>query len=231
LAHAVVSLANGLAFPGYLSRMSPFGLRGGAAAALIAAPSSPAGEKAARDLARRFRLLGWIAFILQSIFAVLSSLLLEFSAAGRALSAAHTDAGDAIFWSSAALTALMVSCVVAFLAIRAAGKLEKSPEAYLGAKARGGFLFLLVGAVATAVGAIASMIGLALSIVLLIAKTVSQPPGIAITDPDKIIRALDVFVLLVNFNLLIAHFFGLSIAVALFVFAVRGRKVYRAAAA
>ena len=42
----------------------------------------------------------------------------------------------------------------------------------------------------------------------LIAKTVSQPPGIAITDPTKIIRALDVFVLLMSFLLLMAHFIG-----------------------
>jgi cytochrome b561 len=230
LAHVIVTLANGFAFPGYVSRMSPVGPRGDAKALRLSAPPPAAAEKIARDLAGRFRLLGWLGFIVQAIFAVLSSLLLEFSAAGRALNAAHTDASDAIFWGSAALGALIVSCAVAFFAIRAARWVQRAPEAFLGARARSGFYFLLLGGVAAALGAVASMIGLALSIVLLIAKTVSQPPGIAIVDPDKIIRALDVFVLLVNFNLLIAHIFGGVLAIGLFVFAMRARKAYRAAA-
>jgi Protein of unknown function (DUF3611) len=48
-------------------------------------------------------------------------------------------------------------------------------------------------------------------------KTVSQPPGIAITDPSKIVRALDVFILIVNFDLLVAHFIGVGTALWLII--------------
>ncbi len=74
------------------------------------------------------------------------------------------------------------------------------------------FWFLMAGLLTGSLGVLISFTGVALSISLLIAKTVSQPPGIAITDPTKIIRALDVFILLVNYILLMAHCIGAGIA-------------------
>jgi hypothetical protein len=61
----------------------------------------------------------------------------------------------------------------------------------------------------SSLGVSIAILGTAFSIALLIAKTVSQPPGIAITDPQKIVRAVDVFVLLANFNIVVAHFIGI----------------------
>ena len=69
---------------------------------------------------------------------------------------------------------------------------------------------IAAGLLLSLLGVVIAFVGVALSISLLVAKTVSQPPGIAITDPNKIIRALDVFVLLVNYSLLVAHFIGLG---------------------
>ncbi len=53
-----------------------------------------------------------------------------------------------------------------------------------------------------------------------------QPPGIAIVDPQKIIRALDIFILLVNFNLLFAHFIGFGVAAWLSIGALKARHQY-----
>jgi hypothetical protein len=47
---------------------------------------------------------------------------------------------------------------------------------------------------------------------VLVAKTVSQPPGVVIVDPNKIVRALDVFVVLANLNLIAAHLIGTAIS-------------------
>jgi len=66
------------------------------------------------------------------------------------------------------------------------------------------FILLLVTAVT-------GYLAWAFSIALLISKTVSGPPGIAITDPQAIIRAVDVFVLLANFDIVVAHFAGILI--------------------
>ncbi|MGC8713440.1 MAG: DUF3611 family protein, partial [Leptodesmis sp.] len=49
-------------------------------------------------------------------------------------------------------------------------------------------------------------------VTVLLAKTVSQPPGVAIVDPNKIVRALDVFVVLANLTLIAAHLAGTVIA-------------------
>jgi hypothetical protein len=62
-----------------------------------------------------------------------------------------------------------------------------------------------------ALGLTLAIVGSAFSIALLISKTVSQPPGIAITDPQLIVRAVDVFILLANFNIVVAHFLGILI--------------------
>jgi hypothetical protein len=62
-----------------------------------------------------------------------------------------------------------------------------------------------------ALGLTLAILGTAFSIALLISKTVSQPPGIAITDPQAIVRAVDVFVLLANFDIVVAHFIGILV--------------------
>ena len=61
----------------------------------------------------------------------------------------------------------------------------------------------------SSLGVSMAIIGAAFSIALLVAKTVAQPPGIAITDPAKIVRAVDIFILLANFNIVVAHFIGI----------------------
>jgi hypothetical protein len=76
------------------------------------------------------------------------------------------------------------------------------------------------------VGALASFAGVGLSVALLIGKTVSQPPGIAITDPSKIVRALDIFLLLVNVDLLLAHFVGVGITAWLSISALKAHHQY-----
>jgi len=232
LAHLAFILWNAVACRGFAGRMSLFGPRGVPAAdSASLAPGVGGTDRVARELAGRFRLLGWIAFILQFILAVLSALLLQFAAAGHAMSAAKLGFGDAIFWGGGSLAALCLTCALAFYTTRVGAKLARAPDKFLGEGVGGGFLFLGLGAGTSVFGIGVAMIGLALSIVLLIAKTVSQPPGIAIIEPDKIIRALDVFVLLVNFNLLIAHFFGVAISGGLYFLALKARATYRAYAA
>jgi hypothetical protein len=77
-------------------------------------------------------------------------------------------------------------------------------------------------------GVIISCTGAALSISLLIAKTESIPPGIMMMDPTQIIRAIDIFVLLMNFILLMAHFIGTGITLLLSICASKERHEYMA---
>lgn len=75
-------------------------------------------------------------------------------------------------------------------------------------------------------GVIISLTGVTVSISLLIAKTISLPPGTMIMDPTLIIRAIDVIVLMVNFNLLIARLIGIGITLLLSIMVSKARHEY-----
>ena len=165
-----------------------------------------------RGLAKNLRLFGWVEFWLQAVFAVFTALLLEFATSGRAFSPGASGFGDAIYWAADGFLLLLAAVFLAFYYTRAARKIASKPDSYLSKRGLTAFWFLFAGLITSLLGILVSFVGVALSISLLIAKTVSQPPGIAITDPSKIIRALDVFILLVNCNLLMAHFIGAGVA-------------------
>jgi cytochrome b561 len=231
--HIGLVIANSFAYPGFASRMLPgksAAPEGGVPALQMSGPvAGPAGAKVVRRLVRTMRILGWLGFWIQFVFAFLSALLLQFAASGRALGAVSPAFGDGIYWSGCALGLLLLTCALAFYYTRRAKELGQAPERYLSQYAGSSFWFLSAGATLSLTGVILSFVGVALSIILLIAKTVSQPPGIAITDPSKIIRALDVFVLLTSFMLLLAHFIGAAIAMWLQRAVAKARIRYAAA--
>lgn len=228
VAHIALVTANSIMHRGFSRRML---LGDGVASELVPASELKAddGGKIARDLARKMRFLGWAGFWLQFIFAFLSALLLQFATAGRALSAVTSSLGDAIYWSGCALVFLLLTCALSFYYTGRAKRLAANPERYLGGREGSGFWYLRAGMIFGLLGVLSSFGGVALSIILLIAKTVSQPPGIAITDPTKIIRALDVFVLLMSFLLLMAHFIGGGISLWLRIAFAKARMKYGAA--
>jgi cytochrome b561 len=176
-----------------------------------------------QDLARRIRLFGWIGFWLDFFLALITAPLLLFGAVGKSWSPGQAWViGEPLQWGFIALFLLFASLLVDFYSTIAARKLEAKPVVFL-ADDDTAFWFLGANSLIGLFGSIASFLGVGLSVALLIAKTVSQPPGIAITDPAKIVRALDVFILLGNFNLLLAHFLGGSGAVWLSTAALKAR--------
>lgn len=205
----------GIAIPGLPGR--PVGAEG-------ASKEAPASREAL-GLARWLRVLGWLQFWPQLVIALASAVLLQFSTSGRAFSPAVSGYGDAIYWSLYGFLLLCAAAALAFYYTRAAKSVVARKD-YLSETRKTAFWFLAAGLLIGLAGTVISFIGVSLSISLLIAKTVSQPPGIAITDPNKIIRALDVFVLLVNFILLLAHFIGTGVAAWLGAAATHARHDY-----
>ncbi len=179
----------------------------------------------ADGLSQNFRFFGAVVFWIQLLLGVVSGLLLAFGYVGHTISPGGSRF-DAITWASVALALLAVSSFFARAYMRAARRLKTDPSRYLGYDRRGSFWFVTLGVAISGLGALISFIGVGLSVALLIGKTVSQPPGIAITDPNKIIRALDVFVLLVNFSLLFAHFIGFGAAAWLSISGLKARHHY-----
>ena len=174
---------------------------------------SPIASKIAQNLAKNLRLFGWIAFWLQLVLALICGVLLEFATSGRAFSPAAAG-GSAMLSTGVSLDFCSCGSQSRWRSIARAppAKSSQDPDAYLNKIGVTSFWFLLASLLIGFLGVFIAFIGVALSISLLIVKTVSQPPGIAITDPSKIVRALDVFILIVNFDLLVAHFIGVVVS-------------------
>jgi hypothetical protein len=185
-------------------------------------------SKIAQGLARNMRLLGWIQFWAQLLLVFVSAMLLAFATSGRAFSPSESGFGDAIYWGNYGFLLLCFAVLLAFYYTKAAGNMVLRPAFFFAPKRPRGFWFLRLGLAIGLLGVFISFIGVGLSLSLLVAKTVSQPPGIAITDPNKIIRALDVFVLLVNFILLVGHFIGSGATLLLDIQASKARRKYAA---
>jgi cytochrome b561 len=177
-------------------------------------------------LAQSFRFFGGVVFWVQLLLGLLSVPLLVFSYAGHTVSPSHRGYGDPIFWASVGLSLLFVSVISVRYYLKIAKVMRVAPERYLGRPAQGAFWFFAPMGFISIFGALASFAGVGLSVALLIGKTVSQPPGIAITDPSKIVRALDIFLLLVNVDLLLAHFVGVGITAWLSISALKAHHQY-----
>jgi cytochrome b561 len=224
IAYIGISGLNTIRRPGIAARM----LSGGTQAQ--EEPGSPIGLQIGHNLARNLRVFGWIAFWSQLVLALICGVLLEFATSGRAFSPGAVGGfGDAIYWGVVGFLLLCFAIPVAFYYTRAARKILARPDYYLSKIGVAPFWFLLASLVIGGLGILIGFIGVSWSISLLIVKTVSQPPGIAITDPSKIVRALDVFILLVNFDLLLAHFIGGHIALWLITGVPRARLKYLSA--
>jgi cytochrome b561 len=219
---AAVAIYAGLAL---FDRLSPIAASEPRKALEMSAPPNAA-AMIADGLAQSFRFFGATAFWIQLFLGVVSALLLVFGFVGHTVSPGGSSFSDAIYWASAGLALLLITTLFGFRYMSAAARVRIHPDHYLAHQRRMAFWFVSAGGFVNVLGALVSFVGVGLSVALLVGKTVSQPPGIAITDPNKIIRALDVFVLLVNFSLLFAHFIGFGVAAWLSISALRARHQY-----
>ncbi len=186
-------------------------------------PSIP--SKAVLKLTKNLRLLGWIAFWIQLVLGIISMLLLLVASSGQTISTNVEGPTSGNLWAKYGFAILCLTTIFFFYYTRLARKITSKPDLYISPEKKSFPWFLRLSYKISLIGTLISFIGIGASIALLVAKTVSQPPGIAITDPSKIVRALDVLILLINFDLLIAHFIGASISIWVTILASNARKL------
>lgn len=192
---------------------------------------APPHIKASLKLIKNLRVFGLIAFWIQLGLAIISALLLLFATSGQTVSPNMARFSSGTLWGSLDFALLCLTIILFFFYPRSARKIALKPERYINMKKEPTPWSLRLSLKISLVGIIAGFAGLGVSIALLIAKTVSQPPGIAITDPSKIVRALDVFIVLINFNLLVAHFIGGAISTWIIILASRAHRALLASPA
>ncbi|MDP5339503.1 MAG: DUF3611 family protein [Nodularia sp. (in: cyanobacteria)] len=159
-------------------------------------------------IAHQIRLTGWVLLWVQLALALVSGLLLLFASTGRNFAnQPNPGLGIGVIWAIIGILLLLFSVFWDFRYTRIGRRLGNINPTLHPSKAdttraiRMGILVSLIGILITILGA-------GISVSVLVAKAVSQPPGVAITDPNKIIRALDVFIVVANINGIAAHFVG-----------------------
>ncbi len=159
-----------------------------------------------------FLIFGWLAFLIQLLIAIVTVLLLVFAMSGNQGASGSASGNEgSIFWAQCGVISLFVTIAFFYFNTRYAHRIKQQQDVVLHAHKKRIIFLLRFGLFSGYAGIIIAILGVTESIQLLIAKTISQPPGIAITDPSKIVRALDVFVLVSNFAVVIAHFIGIIV--------------------
>lgn len=180
------------------------------------------------------RLVGWVSLWLQVGLGATSFLLLVFAITGRNFTQAVTPTpgapgvgvatytqgttpgvGISIFWAVCGILALLFSIYLAFRLTRLAKRL-RNPNPELHPKKAEVIQLLRIGIIAGFVGMLLTILGGGSGLSVLLAKSISQPQGVAIYDPNRIIRPLDIFVAMANMNGIAAHFIGTVACLGLF---------------
>lgn len=162
-----------------------------------------------QEIVNTFRLTGWISFWVQLGFAVVCGISLLFAWSGRNFTEqTHQGIGISIFWGICGIITLAIAIYWDFRYTRIAKGL-KNPNSDLHPSKTDTTRLIRLALMLSLGGMLFNILGAGTGVGVLVAKAVSVPPGVAITDPNKMIRALDVFVTVANVNGLAAHFVGI----------------------
>lgn len=160
------------------------------------------------DIANKIRLTGWITLWVQLALALVSGFILLVAATGRNVSEQPiAGLGIGLFWAGCGVIVLLFAVYWDFRYTRIGRRLANPNHALHPSKADT-IATIRLGIAVSLLGILIAIIGSGASTAVLVAKAVSQPPGVAITDPYKIIRAMDVFVVVANITVIAANFIG-----------------------
>lgn len=154
------------------------------------------------------KITGWLSFWLQLALGVAASLSLIFAISGRNFSNGDiAGIGVGIFLAVCSIVLLLVGIYSAFrythLSRRFSRASNHQPRKVEVTQ------ILRVGIIVGLVGMLLSILGGGATLGVLLSKSIALPQGVAIYDPTRIIRSLDIFVAMANMNNIAGHFIGI----------------------
>ncbi len=180
------------------------------------------------------RLTGWIGMVAQIGFGAIALLLVIFAIAGRSFSQAtalplgavpgvvtNVNRGTTpgieigIFWAVCGILALLVGIYFAFRQTRLAKRLRHADTMKHPTKSEV-MNVLRLGAIVGLVGMLLTVLGGGATLGVLLSKSIAQPQGVAIYDPTRMIRSIDIMVAMANMSGIAAHFVGAVASLSLF---------------
>ncbi len=160
-----------------------------------------------QEVAERLRLGGWISFWIQFVVTIAALIMLGVSIFGNVVAEdAHNPiTGFSIFLSACGTFALAFNSFLSFRYTHLARRL-RHPDPARHPQRGDTFRSIQIGLIVSLVGTGITLLGAQMGIGILLAKLLTQPQGVAIYNPEQIIRVLDIVVVLSNSTLAIAHF-------------------------
>lgn len=180
------------------------------------------------------RLTGWIGLSVQIGFGAISLLMVVFAIAGRNFSQATAlpsaiipgvavpvnqgvtpGIGIGIFWAVCGILALLAGIYLAFRQTRLARRLRHADTLKHPTKAEV-MTVLRLGAIVGLVGMLLTILGGGATLGVLLSKAIAQPQGMAIYNPTRVIRSIDIMVAMANMSGITAHFVGTVASLSVF---------------
>lgn len=180
------------------------------------------------------RVTGWIGLSAQIGFGAIALLMVVFAIAGRnfsqvtALPSGVTPGigvnlnrgltpgiGIGIFWAVCGILALLVGIYLAFRQTRFAKRLRHADTMKHPPKSEV-MKLLRLSAIVGLVGMLLTILGGGATLGVLFSKAIAQPQGVAIYNPTRVIRSLDIIVAMANMSGIAAHFVGTVASLSVF---------------
>ena len=168
-----------------------------------------------KSVATALRAVGWISLWVQAGLGVIVVLALLSAITGRSFTDTPTVINIGIFWAIASIVALLINLFQSFRYTRMARRFRNSAAPQPPKKSdtvqivRWSLLIAIVGVTLGLLGS-GSAIG------VMLGKAIALPQGVAIYDPNRIIRAMDILVAGANLAAILAHFVALVMNLWLF---------------
>lgn len=176
-----------------------------------------------KRVANALRWTGWASFWVQLILLATTAIMLMLAISGRSFNRTVTPnprlpavnlnqgttpgIGIGIFWAGCGIVALLIGLFIAFRQTRFARRLFNSNSQIHPQKSEV-LQLLRWGVITGLIGMFLTILGGGATLGVLLSKSIAQPQGVAIYDPTRIIRSLDIFVAAANMNGITAHFVG-----------------------
>jgi uncharacterized membrane protein YidH (DUF202 family) len=156
-----------------------------------------------------FRTVSRFSFWIQLVLGAISAIALSLAIFSRNLSVQTNNAGIGlgIFLAIGGILLLCFRVYWAFRYRRLAKRLQ-SPNRELHPRKEDIIKVLEIGLIVSLLGMLLAFLASEFSVVVILAKALAEPQGIAVYNRQNVIRSLDIFVVLANVNMIAAHFVG-----------------------
>jgi Ca2+/Na+ antiporter len=160
-----------------------------------------------QKFAATLRLVSRISFWVQLVLGGISGIAVLLASFSRGLTTSSSGIGFGIFL---AIVGILLLCFRVYWAFRyrKMAKILQTPNSQNHPKKEDVIQNLRIGLIVSLVGLLIAFIASEVTVSIILGKAVAQPQGVAIYQPENVIRSLDIFVMLANVNMIGAHFFG-----------------------